>query len=88
MGNEGDLGGLEDLLVDDNGLVGLVAVLVVGGSDGGSSKGQSGNEGGGDLHGEKKKVSGEDGGLENDRGKKKVEKEESTTMLNVWFLYY
>lgn len=57
MGNEGNLGGLEDLLVDDNGLVVvLVTMLVVRGSEGGSGEGQSGNEGGGDLHGEKERL--------------------------------
>lgn len=54
MRDEGDGGGLEDLLVDDKGAVVLVAVFVVGGSDDGrGDQGQGGEEGGGDAHGEK-----------------------------------
>lgn len=52
MGDEGDGGGAENALVDDNGSVLVVlAVLVVrGGNDGRGNQGQCGEEGGGDAH--------------------------------------
>lgn len=54
VGGEGDLAGVEDLLVDDNRLlvVRVVGLLVLGssGQDGGGDESQGGNQGGSETH--------------------------------------
>lgn len=52
VGGEGDLGSVEDLLVDDNGFFVVVGLFVLGssGQDGGGNERQGGDEGGGETH--------------------------------------
>jgi hypothetical protein len=80
--DEGNDGGLEDLLVDDKGTVVLVAVLVVRGSDDGrGDQGQGGEKGGGDAHDEKGVGCGVGGGIRNESREKREKKRKRTVLL-------
>lgn len=82
MRDEGNGGGLEDLLVDNEGTVGLVAALVVRGSDDGrGDQGQGGEEGGGDAHGEMGVGCGVGGGIRKESREKREKKRKRVFLL-------